>query len=126
MDLADVVILNKIDAEIFRQRHHLGKVIEDDTVIIITHGGAGCTAYSTEGVMTHSGFSVDTLKDTVGAGDAFVSGFLSQWVQGTHSIEECIQYANACGATAIQETGSPQNLSQETIQTLIENDDTKY
>lgn len=126
IELADLVVLNKREAEIFRQRHNLGKVVEDDTVVVITHGGAGCTAYSTDGVTTHSGYSVDALEDTVGAGDAFVSGLLSKWTQHTNSIEDCLQYANACGATAVQQTGSPDTLSQETINNLIKTDTHEY
>ncbi len=46
----------------------------------------------------------EAIVDTNGAGDAFVGGFLSQYVQGK-SIEQSIKAANYAANTVIQRSG---------------------
>lgn len=49
-------------------------------------------------VIESSPFEVD-VADTTGAGDAFDAGFVSQFLKGA-SLEDCLEFANACGAVA--------------------------
>ncbi len=113
---ADVIFLNKREAEIFRQRQNLGQIAESGTSVIITHGGAGCTAYESDGISTHSGFPVSDVVDTVGAGDSFIAGFLSEWVTGS-STEECLERANQYGAMAVQAPGAPNEVASDSTPT---------
>lgn len=109
VESADVIFLNEREAELFRQRHNFGEVVENGTTIVVTHGAIGCTAYAPDGVVTHSGFSSKTVVDTVGAGDSFVAGFLTEWEAGCSrdELENALAKANACGASAVTKAGAP-------------------
>jgi sugar/nucleoside kinase (ribokinase family) len=115
VDSADVIFVNEREAEMFRQRYNFGEVVENDTIIVVTHGAVGCTAYAPDGVVTHSGFSNDTVADTVGAGDAFVAGFLTEWEKqaARDEIEDALGKANACGASAVETVGAPDSVNPQ-------------
>lgn len=49
------------------------------------------------------GFPVEVFN-SVGAGDAFMSGFLSGWLRGERP-EECLRLGNACGAIVVSRHG---------------------
>ena len=49
------------------------------------------------------GFPVEVFN-SVGAGDAFMSGFLSGWLR-EESLEECLRLGNACGAIVVSRHG---------------------
>ncbi|PLS85759.1 MAG: 5-dehydro-2-deoxygluconokinase [Actinobacteria bacterium] len=49
------------------------------------------------------GFPVEVFN-SVGAGDAFMSGFLSGWLR-EEPIEECLRLGNACGAIVVSRHG---------------------
>lgn len=49
------------------------------------------------------GFPVEVFN-SVGAGDAFMSGFLSGWLR-EESFEECLRLGNACGAIVVSRHG---------------------
>lgn len=112
IEAADVIFLNKREAELFRQRYNFGEVVENGTIIVVTHGGIGCTAYAPDGVVTHSGFSAKDVVDTVGAGDSFVAGFLSEWEPdcSRDELENVLGKANACGASAVTKVGAPDKV----------------
>lgn len=64
--------------------------------IVVKRGGDGASTYI-DGSVTHApGHSVDVV-DTVGAGDAFVAGYLSGQLHGW-SVQDKLARANACGA----------------------------
>lgn len=64
--------------------------------IVVKRGADGASTYAGGSVVHAPGHHVDVV-DTVGAGDAFVAGYLSGDVQGW-SVEEKLGRANACGA----------------------------
>jgi 5-dehydro-2-deoxygluconokinase len=71
-----------------------------DATVVVKSGALGATAHPgaaplSAGVRVPS-FKVDILN-TVGAGDGFMSGFLSRWVHKA-SIEDCLRAGNAAGA----------------------------
>jgi len=109
---ADVIFLNEREAGIFRNRYNFGEIVENGTTIVVTHGGIGCTAYAPDGVVTHSGFSADSVVDTVGAGDSFVSGFLTEWSNNCskEQLKTSLEKANACGASAVTTAGAPDSV----------------
>ena len=49
------------------------------------------------------GFPVE-VYNSVGAGDAFMSGFLSRWLR-EEPLEECLRIGNACGAIVVSRHG---------------------
>ncbi|AZZ94254.1 5-dehydro-2-deoxygluconokinase [Hahella sp. KA22] len=77
--------------------------------IVLKLGAQGCTVLdgeipaSAEAFEVYSGVRVDVLN-VLGAGDAFMSGFLRGWLRG-ESYERCCAYANACGALVVSRHG---------------------
>jgi 2-dehydro-3-deoxygluconokinase len=80
--------------------------IRAETVVV--HHAKGAFAVEGGGVSEMAAYPVDVV-DTVGAGDAFVAGFLSGRLRGW-STEECLDMANACGACAVTVPGDLKGL----------------
>lgn len=78
---------------------------------IVVHGAEGAFAVEEVGVSEMPAYSVDVV-DTVGAGDAFVAGFLSGRLRGW-GTGECLDLANACGACAVTVPGDLNGLPTE-------------
>ena len=80
-----------------------------DATILLKLGPQGCTVFdaaipdSTEAFFVYQGFQVEVLN-VLGAGDAFLSGFLRGWLRDD-SIAQACQYANACGALVVSRHG---------------------
>lgn len=64
--------------------------------VVLKMGADGAVVYSSDAVVEGAGFTVEVV-DTVGAGDAFVAGYLSGLVQGI-DVPARLHRANACGA----------------------------
>jgi 2-dehydro-3-deoxygluconokinase len=64
--------------------------------VVVKHGASGAATYSSAAVVESPGFTVDVV-DTVGAGDAFVAGYLSGLLQHL-DVAGRLRRANACGA----------------------------
>ena len=85
------------------------KAIEDllrarpDRIIVVTHGGDGCSVYTAGARLDIPGYAVDEI-DPTGAGDCFDAGFISGLLEGK-SMREAAPLANACGALAVTEKG---------------------
>jgi 5-dehydro-2-deoxygluconokinase len=64
------------------------------------------------------GFPVEVFN-SVGAGDAFMSGFLSRWLR-EESLEECLRIGNACGAIVVSRHGcSPAMPTPEELEYFL-------
>lgn len=72
--------------------------------LVVTLGGLGSAAWLSDGSMVHVPAYPIEAVDTVGAGDAFASGFLVRYVQGA-ALEDCLRYGNACGAMVASTVG---------------------
>jgi 5-dehydro-2-deoxygluconokinase len=78
-------------------------------LIVLKRGPEGCIAYpgdipaSLEGGQVAHGFPVEVFN-VLGAGDAFMAGFLRGWLRD-EPIETCCRYANACGAIVVSRHG---------------------
>lgn len=64
--------------------------------VVVKRGASGATTIRGTASLTATGHAVEVV-DTVGAGDAFVAGYLSGDVQGW-PIEQKLARANACGS----------------------------
>jgi 2-dehydro-3-deoxygluconokinase len=75
---------------------------------IVVHRADGAFAVEEGSIAERPGYDVKVV-DTVGAGDAFVAGFLAgrlrSWETG-----ECLEMANACGACAVTVPGDVKGL----------------
>src|SRR5215211_7926772 len=68
------------------------------------------------------GFPVEVFN-SVGAGDAFMSGFLSRWLRD-EPLEECLKIGNACGAIVVSRHGcSPAMPTPEELEYFLGMDD---
>ena len=78
-------------------------LVTPNRIVIARDGAAGTTLHSAGGDLTLAAYDV-TPVDTIGAGDAFDSGFIAAAVLG-HDLAECLRWGNACGAYSIQYAG---------------------
>ena len=65
---------------------------------VLKRGPEGASVFIGDAVTAASGFRIDPI-DTVGAGDAFVAGYLSGLLEGL-DLDATLHRANACGAMA--------------------------
>jgi fructokinase len=79
------------------------------TLIVVTHGAKGATAYTRQGKVEVPAFSVEPV-DTTGAGDAFVAGLLVGIMERRDTymtqLQAILQFANACGALTTTNRGA--------------------
>jgi 5-dehydro-2-deoxygluconokinase len=80
-----------------------------DAVIVLKVGALGCLIFDgpipddlNDGIRG-PGVPVEVFN-TVGAGDAFMSGFLRGWLTG-EPLQRCAELANACGALVVSRHG---------------------
>ncbi|MBB3225988.1 5-dehydro-2-deoxygluconokinase [Luteibacter sp. Sphag1AF] len=80
-----------------------------NAMLVVKRGPLGCSVIegpvptSLDDAPTWRGARVEVLN-VLGAGDAFLSGFLSGWLRD-ESLERCCQRANACGALVVSRHG---------------------
>jgi 2-dehydro-3-deoxygluconokinase len=79
--------------------------------VVVVHEAAGAFAVHDGGVTHAEGHEV-AVVDTVGAGDAFVAGFLSGRLRGW-DVAGCLALANACGACAVTVPGDVESMPAE-------------
>lgn len=97
--------------QLIRDRFHI------DT-IIVTMGGDGALVNHQDRVYRHAGFKV-TVADTIGSGDSFLAGFLSQRLNGA-SIEQALDFASAIGAFMATQHGACPDYRLSQITELIQ------
>ena len=112
---ADLLFLSEEEAKLLFGGDDAGRIEEAregmraETVVV--HGAEGAFAVGEDGVSRMAAYTVDVV-DTVGAGDAFVAGFLSGRLRGW-GIGECLDMGNACGACAVTVPGDLNGLPTE-------------
>lgn len=80
-----------------------------EATIVCKRGPMGCVVFpgaipdSLEDGVSGPGFPVE-VYNVLGAGDAFMSGFLRGWLRD-EPLETCCKFANACGAFAVSRHG---------------------
>nr|WP_314605576.1 5-dehydro-2-deoxygluconokinase [uncultured Janthinobacterium sp.] len=78
-------------------------------ILVVKRGPLGCAVIESvipaglDDAFNYQGVRVEVLN-VLGAGDAFISGFLKGWLRG-EDYEECCRYANACGALVVSRHG---------------------
>jgi 5-dehydro-2-deoxygluconokinase len=95
-------------------------------VIVLKRGPMGCVVYpndipaSLEDGIIGQGFPIE-VYNVLGAGDAFMSGFLRGWLKG-ENFQTCATFANACGAFAVSRLlCSPEYLTWTELQYFLKN-----
>jgi 5-dehydro-2-deoxygluconokinase len=78
-------------------------------LLVCKRGALGCVAFpgaipaSLDDGVTGRGFRIEVFN-VLGAGDAFMAGFLRGWLRD-EPLETCCEYANACGAIVVSRHG---------------------
>ena len=123
-DCADVLFLSDEEAELLmggstpQSVRQAKKGTKTQTVVI--HGAEGAFALDSGDELAERKAYPTEVVDTVGAGDAFVAGFLSGWLQDW-STGACLELANACGACAVSVPGDARSMpTKEDALTLVE------
>jgi ribokinase len=83
-------------------------LVEGPEIAVVKRGPQGCKILSHNWWYDVPGFPVDTIVDTVGAGDCFDAAFMVGMLHGL-DIEQCGLLANATGAANIQKIGAGAN-----------------
>lgn len=97
-----------------------------DATIVLKRGPMGCIVYDgpisddLEHGVVGKGFPIE-VYNVLGAGDAFMSGFLRGWLGG-ESLSTAATWANACGAFAVSRLlCSPESPTFEELQFFLRN-----
>ena len=95
-------------------------------IIVLKRGPYGASVYdgaipdNLDDGVTVEGVSVSVLN-VLGAGDAFISGFLRGWIND-EGYEQALRYANACGALVVSRHGcTPAMPTCEELDYYLEN-----
>lgn len=117
IDAADLIFVNDREREILEERYDIERIM-DNSVLIVTHGADGSDVYA-EYSHSHSGCEVDEVEDTIGAGDAYVAGFLSVWSTLDTDYDEALNMASACGAYAVTQVGAPDSFTSADVYNAV-------
>ena len=86
-------------------RHALNYV----PVVIVSDGPNGVVASDGKTIVRAGMYEDVKVIDRTGAGDAFASGFLSQWAQGK-SLKESILFASANSTSVVTKIGAKEGI----------------
>lgn len=113
---ADVLKINEDELEIFADYFKTEPTVESlceyldqhfpMEIICVTRGSKGALIYQKGVITEHSGYKV-IVEDSIGSGDAFLSGFVKTYLDDKNP-EEILDYACKLGAfVATQKGGTP-------------------
>ncbi|MTI87803.1 MAG: carbohydrate kinase family protein [Balneolaceae bacterium] len=80
-----------------------------DGCIVIKQGPEGATICHKKEIQHIPGYINHSPADTVGAGDSFDAGFISQFLKGA-SLEDCARFGNMAGAVSTIEAGGTEAI----------------
>lgn len=105
----EVLCLNKEEMQLLVAGDTLEELVRHGThycpVVIVSDGPRGVVATDGKTIVTAGMYEDVPVLDRTGAGDAFASGFLSQWSQGK-SLEESIVFASANSTSVVTKIGA--------------------
>jgi len=95
-----------------------------DALLVCKRGPKGCVAFpgdvpdDLDQGIAGPGFPIEVFN-VLGAGDAFMAGFLRGWLRNM-PVEKCCEIANACGAIVVSRHGcAPAMASWEELQVFL-------
>lgn len=105
----DVLCLNKEEMQLLVEGETLEELVLHGLslcpVVIVSDGPNGVCASDGKTILTAGMYEDVPVIDRTGAGDAFASGFLSQWVQGKN-LRESIVFASANSTSVVGVIGA--------------------
>lgn len=109
LDLVDVLLVNKEEAAQLVPGVVLAELVERLAnycpTVLITDGMMGAIATDRQETYRLGVYEQKRVRDRTGAGDAFGSGFLSEWAKGA-SFEDALRFAAANASTVTQKYGA--------------------
>lgn len=86
-------------------------------LVCITRGSKGALVFNRNMFFEHKGFRVE-VADTVGSGDAFLAGFLANYL-AEKDLDSSLEFANATGALVATKEGATPDYSIDEIVNII-------
>lgn len=83
-------------------------------VVIVSDGPNGVVATDGETIVRAGMYEDVPVVDRTGAGDAFASGFLSQWAQG-RSLKDSVIFASANSTSVVTKTGAKAGILRKGV-----------
>lgn len=115
----DVLCLNKEEMQLLVAGDTLESLVRHGlhycSVVIVSDGPNGVCASDGKTIVTAGMYEDVPVIDRTGAGDAFASGFLSQWAQGK-SLRESIVFASANSTSVVGKIGAKPGILHETTE----------
>lgn len=129
LEKADIVKLNDeelskisgwydLEGSLEERIKSFGNLLNLET-LIVTMGKNGAYVLHKDELFHHKGFKVAT-EDSVGAGDAFLAGFLAAFFDGK-DLNTALTEASAIGAFVASQPGATPNYSKDVIKRFIKN-----
>jgi len=123
LGFADILKINDDELEIFADYFNVESSIESVCsyldqhfpmdLICITKGSKGAVIYQKGEMISHQGYKVQ-VEDSIGAGDAFLSGFIKSYLE-EKSLKETLDFACKLGAFVATKKGGTPRYSLEEI-----------
>lgn len=125
---ADIVKLNDEELNVFGQWYNKHKHDEKSLIkwfaeqynskmVCVTKGDKGALLYSEGEFFEHPGYKVNAV-DTVGAGDAFLAGFVAALFEGK-SNDKALEFACATGAFVASKAGATPEYDMNEIEQIL-------
>lgn len=115
IERADLLFLSDEEAELLLGGSDPGTIRQSQKGMraqaVVLHEAAGGFVVGDDVLVEKQGYTTEVV-DVVGAGDAFVAGFLSGWLR-KWTMEDCLGLANACGACAVSMPGDAESMPTE-------------
>ena len=83
--------------------------------VIVTDGSNGVVATDGNTLVRAGRYEEREIVDQTGAGDAFGSGFLSQWAKGVN-LKDAVIFASANAASVVQQMGAKTGILREGVE----------
>jgi len=90
-----------------------------DNIIVLTLGAEGSMVVSGEEVHRIPAYKV-AVKDTTGAGDAYIGAFMAAYFVKKLALKEAMKYSTVCAAMTCTEIGARSGPSFEEVRMTIE------
>lgn len=114
----DVLVMNKEEMSQLVEGHTLEELVRHglnlSPVVIVSDGPNGVVASDGKTIVTAGMYEDVPVIDRTGAGDAFASGFLSQWVQGK-SLKDSIVFASANSTSVVGVIGAKAGILRQGV-----------
>lgn len=113
LDSVDVLCLNKEEMQQLVEGETLEELVRHglhySPVVIVSDGPRGVVASDGKTIVRAGMYEDVPVVDRTGAGDAFASGFLSQWLLGK-SLKESVVFASANSTSVVTKIGAKDGI----------------